>query len=91
MIENSQRRYAPLSAAPDYASDLGTEFDSFVVQNSQRRYAPLAPAPNYSSDLGTEFDPFVIENSRPRYTGSGGQSAIDDGRLCHTPASFCDR
>ena len=63
-------RSAPLpavAAAPDYNSDLGTEFDPFVIENSRVRYRSLAPAPDYTSDLGTDYDPFVIANSQHRY------------------------
>ena len=35
---------AALAPAPDYTSDLGTEFDPFVIGSSRVRYTPSVPA-----------------------------------------------
>jgi hypothetical protein len=53
---------------PDVAimSDLGTEYDPFVISNSRPRYV-AGPAQDFMSDYGTAFDPFVISNAQPRY------------------------
>jgi plastocyanin len=46
--ETPLRRAAP--AVPDYNSDLGTEFDPFVIQNSRLRYTP-APGTTWTVEF----------------------------------------
>ena len=62
-------------AAVDTASDLGTDYDPFVIANAQPRYEGPATAINAVSDLGTDYDPFVIANAQPRYVATPTPSA----------------
>ncbi len=57
----------PLAVSPNTASDLGTQFDPYIINGSLPRYVSASTAAvNTTSDLGTEFDPYIINGSLPR-------------------------